>query len=56
MSKSIKVKGAIKVDKNGLDKIKAGSCAHMGKECHKDIVLAPVPVMMTIAAVDRLYI
>lgn len=56
MKKTIKVKGAIKVDKNDLHHIRGGSCAHMGKECDTDIVLGPIPDIMEIEAVDRLYI
>jgi hypothetical protein len=56
MKKQIKVKGAIKVDKGDLDNIRAGTCAHMGKECETDIIIIRPTAMMESEMVDRLYI
>jgi len=56
MKASIKVKGAIQVDKDGLDNIRAGSCAHMGVKCQSDIVMADLPDNSISEMVDRLYI
>ena len=56
MKKSIKVKGAIKIDKNDLTNVRGGSCAHQGIVCESDIIIMPAPKMMDAEAVDRLYI
>jgi len=56
MKKSIKVKGAIKIDKNDLINIRGGSCAYQGIVCESDIIIIEEPEMMEAEAVDRLYI
>ena len=56
MKKSIKVKGAIKVDKTELKKVRAGSCSQYGVVCETDLVKVRQVEMLEAAPVDRLYI